>query len=244
MTRASKGTKTDRKMTSIECEVAIGDLKPHPKNYKKHPADQLEHLRASLKQYGFFRRVVVAKDNTILAGHGLVEAAKGMEFKMVPAQRFALEPDDPRALKLVAIDNEVGRFGEVDDRALTELLKGLSGDLDIGGLLGTGFDEQMLGAMVFATRMPNEFGTKDAAAEWAGAGMPEYDSWEGKLRIVVLVRTEEDRKKLMQKLLEGIDPKSYMVRMGKSATWSTWWPPKKMNTSAALEFVEEETAKR
>ncbi len=62
--------------------VPIAELKPHPRNYKKHPADQLAHLEASLKQYGQFRNVVVARDSTILAGHGVVaaDAAAALEL--------------------------------------------------------------------------------------------------------------------------------------------------------------------
>lgn len=67
--------------------VALSKLKPHPRNYRKHPADQLAHIKASIKQHGFYRNVVVAKDDTILAGHGVVQAAKEMKVKQVPVFR-------------------------------------------------------------------------------------------------------------------------------------------------------------
>jgi hypothetical protein len=56
--------------------IAIKELKPHPRNYRSHPEDQLVHLVNSIKQHGFYRNVVVAKDNTILAGHGVVPSFK------------------------------------------------------------------------------------------------------------------------------------------------------------------------
>ena len=54
--------------------VAIETLKAHPKNYKKHPIKQLEHLMKSIEEHGFYRNVIIAKDSTILAGHGVVQA--------------------------------------------------------------------------------------------------------------------------------------------------------------------------
>ena len=33
-------------------QMAVADLKPHPKNYKSHPADQLEHLKQSITDNG------------------------------------------------------------------------------------------------------------------------------------------------------------------------------------------------
>ena len=46
-------------------------LKPHPRNYRDHPQDQIDHLIQSIRENGFYRNVVVANDNTILAGHGV-----------------------------------------------------------------------------------------------------------------------------------------------------------------------------
>ena len=56
----------------------VSDLKPHPRNYKDHPDDQLEHIIESIKSTGFYRNIVIAQDGTILAGHGVVAAAKKM----------------------------------------------------------------------------------------------------------------------------------------------------------------------
>ncbi len=37
-------------------QMAVADLKPHPKNYKSHPSDQLEHLKQSITDNGIYRR--------------------------------------------------------------------------------------------------------------------------------------------------------------------------------------------
>jgi ParB-like chromosome segregation protein Spo0J len=85
--------------------VLLDDLKEHPRNYQTHPDDQLEHLMASIKKFGFYRRIVIAKDNTILAGHGVTRAARKMKLKAVPVLKLNIDPNSSAALKLLAGDN-------------------------------------------------------------------------------------------------------------------------------------------
>ena len=58
--------------------MALTKLKPHPDNYADHPADQIDHIKQSITLFGVYRNIVVSKDNYILAGHGVVEAARSM----------------------------------------------------------------------------------------------------------------------------------------------------------------------
>ncbi|MFA4974640.1 MAG: hypothetical protein WC683_18700 [bacterium] len=222
---------------SEECFVDFDSLKPHPRNYKTHPADQIEHLRSSLRQYGFYRRVVVACDNTILCGHGLVEAAKGLGFKQVPAIRYSFGPDDPRALKLLALDNEVGRFSLQDDRALSDLLRDISTDIDIGGLSGTGYDEKMLAALVMVTRPASEIATLDRAAEWAG--MPDFDPGDGTFILTIQCLNEESRTEAIKLL--GIGKEKISKQRG-GRILSTWYPPREKDDLISLEWKEKEDA--
>src|SRR5262245_35987685 len=123
--------------------VNLDDLRAHPRNYRQHPEDQLAHLEHSLREHGFYRNVVVARDLTILAGHGIVTAARRVGYASVPVHRLDLDPSSPKALKILAADNELPRFAETDDRALSELLRQIREE-DVSGLLGTGYDEMML----------------------------------------------------------------------------------------------------
>src|SRR4051812_4918873 len=91
--RRRRTVKTDY---SVEM-VNVADLKPHPKNYHAHPEDQLTHLIESLEANGFYRNVVIAKDGTILAGHGIVQAAEKVALKQVPVIRLNVGPEDPKA---------------------------------------------------------------------------------------------------------------------------------------------------
>lgn len=206
--------------------VAASSLKPHPRNYRSHPDDQLLHIGESLKLHGFYRNVVITRDGTILAGHGVVEAAKRVGIADIPVFRLDLDPDDPKAIKVVVGDNELGRFAENNDRMLTELLKEIA-DVDPAGLLGTGYDEKQLAALLLVTRPATEIRNLDEAAEWVG--MPEYDEGSAQIKLVVTFKTEEDRKRF-------VDDHDLRVDKIAGLTWSTRWPWTEREDVAGIRF--------
>jgi len=203
--------------------VLLGDLRPHPKNYRSHPEDQLEHLRQSLREHGWYRNVLIARDGTILGGHGIVEAAKSLGLREAPAVRLDLDPDEPRALKVLTADNELARLAEVDDRLLSELLKEVK-DFDPEGLLGTGYDEAMLANLVMVTRPASEVRDFDEAAEWVG--MPDYDAPPVPLKLWVSFATLADKQDFAKRL---------NVPLGE-ATKSMWWPWRDREDPSSLRF--------
>lgn len=205
--------------------VILADLKTHPRNYRTHPEQQIEHLRHSLREFGFYRNLVVANDLTILAGHGIAEAARREEIEKVPAVRLSIGPNHPLALKLLAADNYLPFFAEDDDRMLTDLLRELS-ETDIS-LLGTGFDEQQLAALAMVTRPASEIADFDAAAEWAG--MPDYEPAERRLQLILICMTEQDRDELIEKLGVTVSSKLRQV-------WSAWYPPMLKDDSSSIFF--------
>ncbi len=204
-------------------------LKPHPRNYRGHPENQIAHIIASLKEHGFYRNVVLARDGTILAGHGVVLAAKRIGLSRLPAIWLPLDPDDVRALKVLATDNELGRFAEDDDRLLSDLLREIRDD-DPMALFGTGYDDTMLAALVMNTRPASEIADIDEASEWAG--MPEYETEKDRHRLVLCFDSNEDKEKLIKKLRLTISKKTGM-------TATAWWPPRDRADLAAVKFVQE-----
>ena len=175
--------------------VEISTLTPHPRNYQQHPEAQLNHLRQSIVEHGLYRNVVIAKDSTILAGHGVVEAAKSLDLKEVPVIRLNIAPDSPKALKVLAGDNEISNLGEVDDRMLTELLKEVS---EVDELLGTGFDEAQLASLVMISRPTTEIQNIDEASEWVG--LPEFQSAVRPFVLVLNCKSQEERDELVNKM--------------------------------------------
>jgi hypothetical protein len=226
MARGTIKQKTKKRKKSVVEEVELSKLKPHPRNYRVHPESQLEHIEQSIRENGFYRNIVVARDYTILAGHGVTEAATRMKLKKVPVIKLDVGPDEPTALKVLTGDNEISNLVEIDDRELTQMLKDIL-DMD-GGLLGTGYDEQMLAGLLYVTRPADEIQDFDAAAEWVG--MPEYKS-KTIPRMIISFRNTDDREKFAKKL-EEIGG-NVMVTSDKTA-WSGWWPEKKRDDLAAV----------
>lgn len=209
-------------------DVALADLHPHPRNYQAHPDDELAHIMHSIQEHGFYRNVVIARDGTILAGHGVTEAARRLGVERIPAIRVDYAPDDPRALKLLAGDNEIRHLAEVDDRALTELLRELN---QMDDLLGTGYDEMMLANLAMVTRPASEIADLEAAAQWVG--MPEYDdTGEGRIQIIVNFANEDDRQEFCHLL--GLEASKIPTEgQGKSI----WWPKRMDDDNRHIRFT-------
>ena len=206
--------------------VPLSSLKPHPRNYRNHPPDQLAHIIRSIEEHGIYRNVVVARDSTILAGHGVVKALTQMGRDEVPILRLPIDPESPQALKVLAGDNEIGHLAEVDDRMFTEILKEIK---DLGELLGTGYDDMMLANLVYVTRPESEIADLDEAAQWAEAGMPEFANGALPFKLVISFRTESDR-------AEFVEQCSLRILKREAKTWATWWPYRDAEDSSSLRF--------
>src|SRR6266487_3284091 len=207
--------------------TAIDTLKSHPRNYRTHPDDEIEHLMESIREHGIYRNVVISKDGqTILAGHGVVEAARRLGLTHVPVFQTEYLLDDPLALKLLIGDNEIQHLVENDDRVLTELLRELK---NVDDLLGTGYDEMMLANLVMVSRPASEIEDLDAAAQWVG--LPEYDIGPGQLQITMHFANEDDRLEFFRKL--NIDT----AKVGRK---SLWWPERDNDDVHSVRFTDNE----
>jgi len=212
--------------------AAIDSLRPHPRNYQSHPDDQVDHLATSIEQFSFFKNVVTARDDTILAGHGAWRAAQQAGLDLIPAVRLDLDPDSPEALKIIALDNEIGRFAERDDRSLTELLREVR-DGDPFGLAGTGYDDAILAALTMMTRPASEIRDFDAAAEWVG--LPDYTPGEPTIRFVINFETTEAR----QRFIDSCFEEGTVSRRLNDSTWSGHWPKRTVPREGnAMQWVE------
>ena len=115
-------------------------LSPHPRNYRRHPERQLTILRESLRVHGQQKPVVITPDGTILAGHGLVEAARAEGWSEIACHVY----DGPYPEAFLAIDNRASDLAEDDEAALAQLLK----ELDAEQLPAAGWDEQELAELL------------------------------------------------------------------------------------------------
>jgi hypothetical protein len=208
-------------------QVPIRALRPHPRNYKQHPASQLAHLQASIAQHGLYRNVVISADSVLLAGHGVVAAAQAEGRTHVPAVRLACLADSDEALHVLVADNEVQRLALSDDRALTELLKSLYQSDEDTALMGTGFDASQLAALAYVTRPASEIADKDEAAEWVG--MPGYTGDADTVRLVVSFADRTARDSFLSYL-------NITVPNPTARTISAWYPPRERDDVSSVAF--------
>ena len=97
------------------------DLKPWAKNARTHSKKQIAE---SIRTFGFTNPVLIDAENTILAGHGRVEAAKLIGMDHVPCVRIEhMTPAQKRAYVLA--DNKLALNAGWDDELLAEELRGL-----------------------------------------------------------------------------------------------------------------------
>jgi hypothetical protein len=220
--------------------VPVALLRPHPKHYRQHPPEQLAHLVASIEEFGVYKPVLAIPNRglvlaalggggIILAGHGIVEAAKHMGLTHVPVTWFHFPtPNDPRALKLLVADNEISNVSDDDPRALTDMLSNdIRPDDD---LLGTGYDDMQLTNRIFVTRPRGE--VKDYAAAAKVAGMPAYEQQPEAILLHLTCETEAYREEATKRL--GVEPRRKEAR-----AWSASFPDRLRARLSDLRWVVE-----
>ena len=119
-------------------KVKISGLKPHPKNPNAHPAGQITELQSSLEQFDQVKNIVIWQ-GYIIAGHGLVTAAEKQGIEHLKAVDVSDWPEE-KAIKLMIADNRLAEMSEINDAALTEVLKDFDSAMDIPGIDETYLD--------------------------------------------------------------------------------------------------------
>ena len=124
-------------------KVKIEEIKPRPKNPKKHWEEGLEK---SIKEMGYVEPIVVDENNVILVGHGRLKALKKIGTKEVEVivKRGLTEKQKERYMLL---SNKIGERGGWDIDLLAEF--------DEKVLLGTGWESEELDE-IFHIEEPKE----------------------------------------------------------------------------------------
>jgi DNA modification methylase len=109
--------------------IAVAELKPYPTNARTHKKSQLKQIAKSIETFGFTNPVLVDGNNTIIAGHGRVEAAKMLGLTTVPTIRLDhLTPEQVKAY--VIADNRLAEKAGWDKEILALELQHLM-ELDL-----------------------------------------------------------------------------------------------------------------
>ncbi|HEX3756869.1 MAG TPA: DNA methyltransferase, partial [Rhizomicrobium sp.] len=153
--------------TAVE-QIGITELRPWAKNARTHSKKQVRQIADSIKAFGFTNPVLIDHENTILAGHGRVEAAKLLGLESIPCLRIEnLTPAQKRTYVLA--DNKLALNAGWDDEILAEELQALllcDGDIDIGltGFSIAEIDRAIEGNMVEEDGDPADDVVPEAAA--------------------------------------------------------------------------------
>ncbi|WP_366857606.1 DNA methyltransferase [Novosphingobium sp.] len=87
-------------------ERPIASLRPYPGNARTHSKKQIKQIADSISRFGFNNPVLVAEDGVIIAGHGRVQAAKSLGWKVVPTIALAHLSETERRAYVLA-DNKL-----------------------------------------------------------------------------------------------------------------------------------------
>ena len=121
--------------------VPVEKLVPYVNNARTHSPEQVNKIRASLREFGFVNPIIIDKDCNIIAGHGRLEGAKAEGFTEVPCV-FIDEMTEAQKKAYILADNRMALDAGWDDALLSvemESLQDFGFDLSL-----TGFDEKEL----------------------------------------------------------------------------------------------------
>jgi DNA modification methylase len=107
--------------------VRAGDLRPHPKNWRKHPEEQQNALRGILAEVGYVDALMVRElpdgGLQIVDGHLRAETTPDSEVPVL-----VVDLDEAEADKVLATFDPLAAMAEPDEAQLEALLKGISTD--------------------------------------------------------------------------------------------------------------------
>lgn len=183
----------------------INELKFDKKNFNKHTEYGMGLLEKSLQKFGAGRSILVDKDNNIIAGNGIVEAATNAGITKTRVIETTGDELVVVKRKDVVLDSEKGREMALADNATAaadlewddELLKETFGE-DIPGEWGVELGDSAVGSALLDEIKNSEY--------------VEKESYFVKKPFVVIFYDEETKDKLGEKLGVEIDNDTYDAR--------------------------------
>lgn len=142
--------------------IGVETLLPYAKNSRTHSDEQVAQIAASIKEFGFNNPILIDKENTIIAGHGRLLAARRAGMVDVPCIRLDHLTETQRKAYVIA-DNRLALSAGWDNEMLTIELNELLADdfaLDI-----LGFDEKELKALLDPIQATEGLTDEDAVPE-------------------------------------------------------------------------------
>lgn len=129
--------------TKIEW-MSVETLIPYAKNARTHSDEQVAQIAGSIKEFGFNNPVLIDKENSIIAGHGRLMAARKLGMDKVPVVQLDHMTEAQRKAYVLA-DNRIALNSGWDTSMLSLELQELKDDIDLSLL---GFDADELDALL------------------------------------------------------------------------------------------------
>ena len=104
--------------------------KPNPKNAKRHPRAQLKQIARSICEFGNLVPIIVDNDDTVLAGHGRLQAAQSIGLAEIPVLRVEHLTAVQKAAFAIA-DNKLTENAEWDPQQLAQTLQIIAADISL-----------------------------------------------------------------------------------------------------------------
>lgn len=117
------------KIVETDCMLPVDRVKPYARNAKRHPQEQIDEIKASIKRFGMDDPIGIwGKENLIVEGHGRLEACKQLGIPTVPCIRLDhLTKEERKAYTLAhnktnmdsgwdftALDQELAEIVDID----------------------------------------------------------------------------------------------------------------------------------
>src|SRR5690606_13297111 len=112
-------------------KINVSDLRLFEANSRTHSAEQVEQIIKSIEEFGFTNPLLIDENNTIIAGHGRLEAALKLKLTEVPCIIMRGLTDAQKAAYVIA-DNKLALNAGWDHNKLIDQFKYLeSVDYDL-----------------------------------------------------------------------------------------------------------------
>jgi ParB-like chromosome segregation protein Spo0J len=179
----------------------IDALIPYARNARTHSPEQVAEIAASIKEFGFNNPVLLRDDNTIIAGHGRVLAARKLGMVEVPCI-YLSHLTEAQARAYVLADNQLATHAGWE----ADMLK-----LELDDLSGLGFDPELLGFNDADLAALISHGETDIAKEWGG--MPEFEQPDATAfrSLIVHFNSEEDVEEFKKSIGQDFTEKTKFI---------------------------------
>ena len=153
-------------MTTTEMElVDIERLVPYVNNARTHSPEQIQKLRASLREFGFINPVIIDREYNVIAGHGRIMAARAEGIGEVPCV-YADHLNEAQKRAYILADNRMALDAGWDEEKLKNEILALQ---DMNFNIGlTGVEDSELADLILDLETPieeNNFDTADEVPE-------------------------------------------------------------------------------